>query len=156
MSKYEWDENDVPMFNWILKKAQERYKDWKYQCHKAYLKEGPYDMPSYFIGREDQWKFLCEHFESDALKRLSLANKRNRGEKTMHHHTRSSPIIYTMEELRIHGEQLPIIKGIVKTKFGVLLLCATGRAVEFGVLLVGQLNYSEGVMCYCYAKFGVL
>ncbi|KAL6211111.1 hypothetical protein ACLB2K_016339 [Fragaria x ananassa] len=68
--KYEWDENDEPMFYWILKRAQER---------------------------------------------LSLANKRNRGEKTMHHHTGSSPIIYTMEELRIQGEQLSIIKGFEKT-----------------------------------------
>ena len=33
----------------------------------------------------------------------------------MHHHTGSSPIIYTMEELRIHGEELPIIKGFEKT-----------------------------------------
>nr|XP_011462158.1 PREDICTED: uncharacterized protein LOC105350867 [Fragaria vesca subsp. vesca] len=109
--KYEWDENDEPMFDWILKRAQERYKDWKYHCHKAYLKEGPSGMPSDFIGREeDQWEFLCQHFKSNAFKRLSLANKRNRGEKTMHHHTGSSPIIYTMEELRIQGEQLPIIK----------------------------------------------
>ncbi|KAL6191166.1 hypothetical protein ACLB2K_037557 [Fragaria x ananassa] len=96
------------MFDWILKKAQERYKDWKYQCHKAYMKEGSSGMSSDFIGREDQWEFLCEHFESDAFKRLSLANKRNRGEKTMHHHTGSSPIIYTMKELRIQGAQLPI------------------------------------------------
>ncbi|KAL6176056.1 hypothetical protein ACLB2K_052692 [Fragaria x ananassa] len=72
-------------------------------------------MPSDFIGREDQWEFLCEHFESDAFKRLSLTNKRNRREKTMHHHTGSSPIIYTMEELRIQGKQLPIIKGFEKT-----------------------------------------
>ncbi|XP_004290212.1 PREDICTED: uncharacterized protein LOC101295382 [Fragaria vesca subsp. vesca] len=113
--KYEWDENDEPMFDWILKRAQERYKDWKYQCHKAYLKEGPSGMPSDFIGREDQWEFLCEHFELDAFKRLSLANKRNRGEKTMHHHTGSSLITYTMEELKIQGEQLPIIKGFENT-----------------------------------------
>ncbi|KAL6129001.1 hypothetical protein ACLB2K_072354 [Fragaria x ananassa] len=33
----------------------------------------------------------------------------------MHHHTGSSSIIYTMEELRIQGEQLPIIKGFEKT-----------------------------------------
>ncbi|KAL6133438.1 hypothetical protein ACLB2K_065673 [Fragaria x ananassa] len=46
--------------------------------------------------------------------RLSLANKRNRGEKTMHHHTWSSPIIYTMEELKIQGEQLLIIKSFEK------------------------------------------
>ncbi|KAL6200256.1 hypothetical protein ACLB2K_030038 [Fragaria x ananassa] len=50
--------------------AHERCKDWKYQCHKTYLKEGPSDMPSDFIGREDQWEFLCEHFESDAFKTL--------------------------------------------------------------------------------------
>ncbi|KAL6202875.1 hypothetical protein ACLB2K_026579 [Fragaria x ananassa] len=93
------DENDESMFNWILKRAQERYEDWKYQCHKAYLKEGPSGMPSDFIGREDQWEFLCEHFESDVFKKLTLANKRNRGEKTIHHHMGSSPIIYTMEEL---------------------------------------------------------
>ncbi|KAL6204806.1 hypothetical protein ACLB2K_022073 [Fragaria x ananassa] len=103
------------MFNWILKRAQERYKDWKYQCYQAYLKEGPSGMPSEFIGREDQWEFLCQHFESDAFKRLSLANKRNRGEKTMHHHTGSSPIIYTIEELIIQGKQLPKIKGFEKT-----------------------------------------
>ncbi|KAL6195653.1 hypothetical protein ACLB2K_031271 [Fragaria x ananassa] len=99
-SKYEWDENDEPLFNWILKRAHERYKDWKYQCHKAYMKERPSGMLSDFIGREDQ---------------LFLANKRNCGEKTMQHHTRSSPIIYTMEELRIQSEQLPIIKGFEKT-----------------------------------------
>ncbi|KAL6228369.1 hypothetical protein ACLB2K_002319 [Fragaria x ananassa] len=102
--KYEWDENDEAMFNWILMRAQERYKDWKFQCYKAYLKEGSSGMPSDFIGREDQWDFLCQHFESYAFKRLSLANKQNRGEKTMHHHTGSSPIFYTMEELRIQGE----------------------------------------------------
>ncbi|KAL6209147.1 hypothetical protein ACLB2K_020090 [Fragaria x ananassa] len=57
----------------------------------------------YDLDQEENWK------------RLSLANKRNIGEKTMHHHTGSSPIIYTMEELRIQGEQLPIIKGFEKT-----------------------------------------
>ncbi|KAL6202201.1 hypothetical protein ACLB2K_025910 [Fragaria x ananassa] len=103
------------MFNWILKRAQERYKDWKYQCHKVYQLQWPFDMPSDFIGREDRWEFLCEHFESDAFKRLFLANKRNHGEKTKHHHTGSSPIIYTMEELKIQGEQLPIIKDFEKT-----------------------------------------
>ncbi|KAL6200335.1 hypothetical protein ACLB2K_030117 [Fragaria x ananassa] len=113
--KYKWDENDEPIFNWIPKRAQERYKDWKYHFHKAYLKEGPSGIPSDFIGREDQWEFLYKHFKSDAFKRLSLANKRNREEKTMHHHTGSSPIIYTMEELRIQREQLPIIKGFEKT-----------------------------------------
>ncbi|KAL6125826.1 hypothetical protein ACLB2K_073877 [Fragaria x ananassa] len=51
----------------------------------------------------------------EVTSRLSLANKRNSGEKTMHHHTGSSPIIYTMEELRIQGEELPIIKGFEKT-----------------------------------------
>ncbi|KAL6180778.1 hypothetical protein ACLB2K_047437 [Fragaria x ananassa] len=56
-----------------------------------------------FIGREDQWEFLCEHFKPDVFKRLSSANKRNREEKTMHHHTGSSPIIYTMEELNTKG-----------------------------------------------------
>ncbi|KAL6223415.1 hypothetical protein ACLB2K_006802 [Fragaria x ananassa] len=101
------------MFNWILKRAHEKYKDWKNQCHKAYMKEEPSAMPSDFIGREDQWEFLCEHFESYAFKRLFLANKQNRGEKTMYHHMGSSLIIYTMEELRIQGEQLPIIKGFV-------------------------------------------
>ncbi|KAL6209688.1 hypothetical protein ACLB2K_020628 [Fragaria x ananassa] len=112
--KYDCDENDEPMFNWILKRAHERYKDWKYQCHKAYMKEGLCGIPSDFIGREE-WEFLCSHFELDEFKRLSLANKWNRAEKTMHHHTGSSPIIYTMEELRIQGEQLPIIKGFKKT-----------------------------------------
>ncbi|KAL6179149.1 hypothetical protein ACLB2K_050665 [Fragaria x ananassa] len=72
-------------------------------------------MHSHFIGREDQWEFLCSHFESDEFKRLSLANMRNREKKTMHHHTGSSPIIYTMEKLRIQGEELPIIKGFEKT-----------------------------------------
>ncbi|KAL6199207.1 hypothetical protein ACLB2K_028993 [Fragaria x ananassa] len=113
--KYYWDANDEPMFNWILKRAHERYKAWKHQCHKAYLKERPSGMSLDFIRGEDQWEFLYEHFELDAFKRLSLANKRNHGEKTMHHHTGSSPIIYTMKELRIQGEQLPIIKGFEKT-----------------------------------------
>ncbi|KAL6188796.1 hypothetical protein ACLB2K_040187 [Fragaria x ananassa] len=72
---------------WNVK--SERYKDWKYQCHKAYMKEGPFGMPLDFIGREDRWEFLCSHSESDEFKRLSLENKQNRGEKIMHHHTRS-------------------------------------------------------------------
>ncbi|KAL6204858.1 hypothetical protein ACLB2K_022125 [Fragaria x ananassa] len=87
----------------------EKWKVWNA------MSEGSSGMPSDFIGREDQWEFLCQHFESDAFKRLSLANKRNCGEKTMHHHKGSSPIIYTVEELRIQGEQLPIIKGFEKT-----------------------------------------
>nr|XP_011462080.1 PREDICTED: uncharacterized protein LOC101292880 [Fragaria vesca subsp. vesca] len=28
LPKYEWDENDEAMFNWILMRAHERYKDW--------------------------------------------------------------------------------------------------------------------------------
>ncbi|KAL6228475.1 hypothetical protein ACLB2K_002425 [Fragaria x ananassa] len=63
----------------------------------------------YDLDQTEKWKVW------NAMLRLSLANKRNRGEKTMHHHTGSSPIIYTMEELRIQGEQLPIIKGFEKT-----------------------------------------
>ncbi|XP_004289509.1 PREDICTED: uncharacterized protein LOC101303282 [Fragaria vesca subsp. vesca] len=57
--RYEWDENDEAMFNWILMRAQERYKDWKYHCHKAYLKKGSSGMPSDFIGRDDQWDFYA-------------------------------------------------------------------------------------------------
>ncbi|KAL6222674.1 hypothetical protein ACLB2K_006066 [Fragaria x ananassa] len=63
----------------------------------------------YDLDQEEKWKVW------NAMSRLSLANKRNRGEKTMHHHTGSSLIIYTMEKLRIQGEQLPIIKGFEKT-----------------------------------------
>ncbi|KAL6183818.1 hypothetical protein ACLB2K_045228 [Fragaria x ananassa] len=63
----------------------------------------------YDLDQTEKWKVW------NAMSRLSLANKRNRGEKTMHHHTGSSLIIYTMEELRIQGEQLPIIKGFEKT-----------------------------------------
>ncbi|KAL6138084.1 hypothetical protein ACLB2K_063370 [Fragaria x ananassa] len=73
----------------------------------------PSRMSLDFIGRENQWESLCSHFESDEFKRLSLTNKRNREEKTMHHHTGSSPVIYTMEELQV--EELLIIKSFEKT-----------------------------------------
>ncbi|KAL6219350.1 hypothetical protein ACLB2K_007109 [Fragaria x ananassa] len=65
----------------------------------------------YDLDKTEKWKVW------NAMSRLSLANKRNREEKTMHHHTgsSSSPMIYTMEELKIQGEQLPIIKGFEKT-----------------------------------------
>ncbi|KAL6215470.1 hypothetical protein ACLB2K_014900 [Fragaria x ananassa] len=60
---------------------------------------------------ESFFVLISSHMRS----RLSLANKRNREEKTMHHYLRYSPIIYIMEELILQGEQLPIIKGFEKT-----------------------------------------
>ncbi|KAL6225123.1 hypothetical protein ACLB2K_003975 [Fragaria x ananassa] len=63
----------------------------------------------YDLDQTEKWKVW------NAMTGLSLANKRNRREKTMHHHTGSSPIIYTIKELKIQGEQIPIIKGFEKT-----------------------------------------
>ncbi|KAL6220072.1 hypothetical protein ACLB2K_007829 [Fragaria x ananassa] len=66
-------------------------------------------MIFYDLDQEEKWKVW------NAILRLFLINKRNREEKTMHHHTGSSHIIYTMKELRIQGEELPVIKGFEKT-----------------------------------------
>ena len=63
-----WDNNDIVTVRWIMDTAQARYKEWKWQCHNVYQEHGPEGMPTEFYGREDEWAFLCTHFESDAFK----------------------------------------------------------------------------------------
>ncbi|KAL6214838.1 hypothetical protein ACLB2K_014270 [Fragaria x ananassa] len=98
-----------------MSRAHERYKDWKYQCHKAYLKERPSSMPSDFIRIEDQWEFICEHFKSDAFKNdmVDEVNKRNDAFKEQHPDA-------TVEEIMesVQSQKIEVLRTMLKTRKG--------------------------------------
>ncbi|WCJ39805.1 hypothetical protein M5689_020765 [Euphorbia peplus] len=73
---------DDPHVKEVVDAAMEkRFKQYKHQCHKHYKTYSPEDAkknPPEDVTLDD-WVHLCNHFESDAFKQQSTANKLNRG-----------------------------------------------------------------------------
>ncbi|KAL6176051.1 hypothetical protein ACLB2K_052687 [Fragaria x ananassa] len=64
---------------------------------------------------QDEWEWLCWHFESSDFKTRSVANTTNRGKKESEHHTGQLPIIYSVVHHKEKGEEFPAILAYTET-----------------------------------------
>ncbi|KAL6200366.1 hypothetical protein ACLB2K_030148 [Fragaria x ananassa] len=64
---------------------------------------------------QDEWDWLCWHFESPDFKTQLAANTINRGKKELEHHTRRLPIIYRVVTTKKKGEEFPVIPVYTET-----------------------------------------
>lgn len=56
------------MWAWLEDKAGTIYRDWKWDFSRHYKKYGRQTIPPDLIHRQDEWDWLCWHFESPDFK----------------------------------------------------------------------------------------
>ena len=57
------------MLRHINQTANSIYKDWKYRLHQYFQNVGPVPPPVELRGdREDEWEWLCNHFQEEGFK----------------------------------------------------------------------------------------
>ncbi|KAL6137978.1 hypothetical protein ACLB2K_063266 [Fragaria x ananassa] len=103
------DFNDVKAIKWINKRAASVFREWKHDLSEIHKLGGRDVIPEELLHRQDEWEWLCTHFESEKYKRRSVANSSNRGKKELQHHSERKPIIYRVAELRDKGASLPVV-----------------------------------------------
>ncbi|KAL6228414.1 hypothetical protein ACLB2K_002364 [Fragaria x ananassa] len=103
------DFNDVKAIKWINKMAASVFREWKHDLSEIHKLGGRDVIPEELLHRQDEWEWLCTHFESDKSKRRSVANSSNRGKKELEHYSGRKPIIYWVAELRDKGVSLPVV-----------------------------------------------
>ncbi|KAL6199401.1 hypothetical protein ACLB2K_029185 [Fragaria x ananassa] len=103
------------MWAWLEDKAGTIYRDWKWDFSRHYKKYGRQTIPPDLIHRQDEWDWLCWHFESPDFKTRSAANKTNRGKKESEHHTGRLPIIYRVVHHKEKGNEFPVIPAYIET-----------------------------------------
>ncbi|KAL6190962.1 hypothetical protein ACLB2K_037356 [Fragaria x ananassa] len=103
------DFNDVKVIKWINKRAASVFREWKHDLSEIHKLGGRDVIPEELLHRQDEWEWLCTHFESDKYKRRSVVNSSNRGKKELEHHSGRKPIIYLVAELRDKGASLPVV-----------------------------------------------
>ncbi|CAM8986593.1 unnamed protein product [Rhodiola kirilowii] len=105
---FEIDLSDFKLCNYITSKAIDRFKDWKYQCKQHYLKYEAEPAPKEFEDREDQWKWLCEHFETSKYKKNCDQMKDARKNK-LDHHSGKMTFAHRSEDHEEKGEVTPFV-----------------------------------------------
>ncbi|XP_065849653.1 uncharacterized protein [Euphorbia lathyris] len=91
------------------------FKQYKHMCHKHYKKYTAEDAkknPPEDVTQED-WVHLCNHFESDAFKKQSEANKLNRAKLVVPNRTGSKSYaqwIFEMESSQVSLDEPPVLK----------------------------------------------
>ncbi|CAN6686186.1 unnamed protein product [Malus baccata var. baccata] len=94
------------MFGYLNKLFSKRYKQWKNDLHQCFqqfddpqvaLEEG---CPKELADRQDNWVWLCCHFQEPGYVKKAKVNKINREKKTLLHHSSSRPFSYRMEARR--------------------------------------------------------
>ncbi|CAN6694625.1 unnamed protein product [Malus baccata var. baccata] len=91
-----------------------RWKAWKAMPEKVKntvaLEEG---FSNELEDRQDNWDWLCGHFQESGYVKKAKANKGNREKKTLFHHSGSRPFSYRMEAWRKEGSKFPEIDVFV-------------------------------------------
>ncbi|KAL9686194.1 hypothetical protein QQ045_023649 [Rhodiola kirilowii] len=57
------EKEDDQLWNYIFRKACERFREWKSNCKVFYKEYGPDATPREFLDRRDQWEWLKSHFD---------------------------------------------------------------------------------------------
>ncbi|KAK9214630.1 hypothetical protein WN944_006624 [Citrus x changshan-huyou] len=80
LTKFEFDMSMPHILNYVNSSMVERYSDHRYNCHKHFKK---YATPSearrhaYKNISQQDWDWLCNHFESDEFKRKATGEQPN-------------------------------------------------------------------------------
>ncbi|KAL6191217.1 hypothetical protein ACLB2K_037608 [Fragaria x ananassa] len=103
------------MWAWLEDKVGTIYRNWKGDFSRHYKKYGRETIPPDLIHMQDEWDWLCYHFESPDFKTQSAANTTNRGKKESEHHMGWLPIIYRVVHKKENGEEFPVITTYTET-----------------------------------------
>nr|XP_028959479.1 uncharacterized protein LOC114825227 [Malus domestica] len=115
LSYYNLEHMDEDKFAYVNRFFSEHYKQWKSNLHQCFqefddpqvvLEEG---CPKELEDRQDSWVWLCGHFSDSTYVKKAKANKINRENKTILHHSGSRPFSYRMESQRKEGSKFPEI-----------------------------------------------
>ncbi|TQD89226.1 hypothetical protein C1H46_025219 [Malus baccata] len=109
--------NDIndDMLAYVNRLFAEQYKQWKSNLHQYFetfddpqvaLEEG---CPKEFEDQEDNWVWLCNHFQEPGYAKKAKANNRNWEKKTLLHHSGSRLFSYRMEARQQGGSKFPEI-----------------------------------------------
>ncbi|KDO39328.1 hypothetical protein CISIN_1g041788mg, partial [Citrus sinensis] len=80
LTKFEFDMSMPHILNYVNSSMAKRYSDHRYNCHKHFKK---YATPSearqhaYRKNSQQDWAWLCNHFESDEFKRKATGEQPN-------------------------------------------------------------------------------
>ncbi|XP_070662772.1 uncharacterized protein [Malus domestica] len=114
-TNYNLEHMDEDKFAYVNRLFSERYKQRKSDLHQWFqefddpqvaLEEG---CPKELEDRQDSWVWLCGHFKDPTYVKKAKANKINRENKTLLHHSGSRPFSYRMEARRKEGLKFPEI-----------------------------------------------
>ncbi|KAL6196702.1 hypothetical protein ACLB2K_032316 [Fragaria x ananassa] len=97
------------MWAWLEDKAGTIYRDWNGDFSRHYKEYERETIRADLIHNQDEWNWLCWHFESPDFKTRSAANTTNRGKKESEHHTGLLPIIYRVVHHKEKGEEFHVI-----------------------------------------------
>ncbi|XP_020418182.1 uncharacterized protein LOC109948854 [Prunus persica] len=102
-----------------------RFRDFKHELHKHFqLFSSPEEAlakpPLEIIERDavHEWKYLCEHFQSQDFLRASNANKANRSKKKMEHRAGSLSFSHIVMQCAEEGSQFAEIDAFEKAYAG--------------------------------------
>ncbi|KAB2611091.1 hypothetical protein D8674_019123 [Pyrus ussuriensis x Pyrus communis] len=102
-TNYNFNDINDDMLAYFNRLFAKRYKQWKSDLHQYFetfddslvaLEEG---CPKEFEDWEDNWVWLCNHFQESSYVKKAKANKINREKKTFLHHLGLRPFSYRME-----------------------------------------------------------
>ncbi|TQD68762.1 hypothetical protein C1H46_045705 [Malus baccata] len=82
------------MLAYVNKLFTKRYKQWKNNLHQYFE---TFDDPQEFKDREDNWAWLCSHFQELGYVKKAKANKSNREKMNLLHYSGLRPFSYRME-----------------------------------------------------------
>ncbi|XP_070668970.1 uncharacterized protein [Malus domestica] len=103
---YELSNLDSNQMEYINDLCSSRFTQWKSDLHKHYdLYDGSkvtleVGFPTELLDRQDEWKWLCGHFQDEKYLKKVKANSINRSKKKLIHRSRSRHFSYRLEEKR--------------------------------------------------------
>ncbi|KAL9679868.1 hypothetical protein QQ045_017739 [Rhodiola kirilowii] len=123
--------DDDQLWNFIFKRATERYRDWKSDCKLFYKEHGPGVIPREFVDRRDQWEWLKSHFDDPNNKeRGALMSKVRTESERIDHHSGKVPFYMRAAQLKLQGERAPIVATYSKVYSADLASVALATQME--------------------------
>ncbi|KAL9669120.1 hypothetical protein QQ045_006662 [Rhodiola kirilowii] len=109
------DPKDDQLWNFISRRAIERYRDWKADCKLFYKEHRPNVNPHEFLDRRDKWEWLKSHFDEPKNQERgeAMSKVRTKSER-LNHRSGKVPFYMRDVELKVLGEKAHIVATYAK------------------------------------------
>ncbi|XP_022862641.1 uncharacterized protein LOC111382828 isoform X2 [Olea europaea var. sylvestris] len=103
--KFDVDLNDQQMVEIVERHCCERYKEHRSACNKKYKQlkldeKDPLQCRPSTVKSQEDWEWMCAHFESDKLLKRSATGKLNHSKLLYSHHGGTRSFTATREALK--------------------------------------------------------